>query len=281
VLFGAWSVGGGDGGSVAPAGTRAGGGSSGAGAGAGAGGDAGTGNLAGSGGTAGQGGTAGTAGSAGAAGTAGTAGNAGSAGAAGTGGSDPDAGDAGVVDGDSGVGDGGLGDAAVAPPCTGCLELRTAAFDASGDSTFFQLNMTSTDLSGVVATFHAQTLTPDDSGQLYVEAFANDSTYAYGAGTHLALTSANFAGTSFIDLVVDIDALDTAGNIDGTDVISLGVQVGAGGGFTGTAAPVLLLDSITFTGANAPTDMEFTDDAQDFVVNIYTGVFAGAEVIHH
>lgn len=244
-------------------------------AGAAGGGNGGTANNAGSAGTAGVGGS-------GVAGQAGTGGNGGSAGVAGSGSNNPDAGDGGPSDTDGGiVGDAG-GDAAVAPPCTGCVELRSGTFTAASETTFFQLVFSSIDASAVVATFHLRSLTLDEGGQLFAQTFATDNSgFTFGAGTFKTLNAANFTNTdTFIDVPLDIGAISSA-NFDDTDVIAVGIQVGTGGGFTGTAQPVLLLDSITFTGANAPANLDFTADAQNFAVNTNAGVFADASVTHH
>ena len=272
VLYGACGDDGGDGGIGGNGGTGASGGAAGSGGSAGQGGNAGTGNMAGSAGTAGQGGTAGTAG---AGGSAGNAGSAGTAGNAGSGGNDPDAGDGGVVEGD-----GGLGDASLPPPCTGCLELR-APLVASGNSAYFQLAFASTDLSDATATFRLRALVFDESGQTLITPFATSfdgaSTYTQGNGTSLVNNAATFTNTeTFIDAQLDIGAI---ASFDDTKVIAVGIQVFAGGTYAGPA-PTLALDSITFTGTNAPANMDFTTDAQGFAVQTGLSV-AGTEIIHH
>ncbi|HEU4577273.1 MAG TPA: hypothetical protein VFS67_03390 [Polyangiaceae bacterium] len=56
-------------------------------------------------------------------------------------------------------------------------------------------------------------------------------------------------------------------------------MVFAGGSYAGPA-PTLVLDSITFTGTNAPADRDFTADEQGFARNNFAGLQT-AEVIHH
>jgi len=276
MLYGACSDDGGDGGIGGNGGNGATGGAAGSGSGASAGqaGSAGAGNVAGSAGTAGQGGTAGSAGA------GGSAGSAGAAGAAGLGGNDPDAGDSGVVETDGGLGDGGLGDASAGFPCTGCLELR-APLAAPNDNGYFQLVFSSRDLSDGVETFRLGALVFDETGQTLITplatSFDGTAVYTQGNGTSIVNNAATFNST-FIDVQLNIGNIATA-NFDATKVIAVGIQLFAGGTYTGPA-PTLILDSITFTGANAPTSLDFTTDAQTFAVNAGQSV-AGTEIIHH
>jgi hypothetical protein len=273
VLYGACSDDGSDGGIGGNGGGGGTGGGAGAGASAGQAGDAGAGNIAGGGGTAGQGGTAGA---------AGTGGSAGSAGTAGVGGNDPDAGDGGILESDSGVGDGGLGDASLAPPCTGCLELR-APLAAPGDFAYFQLGF-SGDLTNTVATFRLRSLALDESGQTQFQLFAtsfNGTDYIQGNGTAIVNNAATFTpADTFVDFTLTFGTISTSNGFDPATVVAFGIQPFAGGSFTGPA-PTLLLDSITYTNpASGLTDLDFTTDVQGFAVNQYAGLQT-AEVIHH
>jgi len=270
--------------------------------------DIGNGGSGGQGGSAGSGGSAGTLGNAGSgnagsgnAGTGGVAGsgnagsgnagsgNAGSgnagSGNAGSGnagsGNQPDAGDAGL-DGDAAVGD--AGDAAAAPPCTGCMELRVP-FTAPNQAAFFQITF-SADLSDTVATFRVRALLLDD--QLFVTPFATDGAtggFVQGSGTFTVINAGAFGDTeTFINLPFTVStATPSSGTFDPTDSIALGLQLGSGASFVGPTTAVLLLDSVSYTGSSGLQNLDFAVDAQNFGINVNAGLQAadGVQVIYH
>ena len=174
-------------------------------------------------------------------GTAGTAGNSADA---------PDAGDAGSSDASDGPSE----------PCTGCLELR-ATVTNNDDSAFFQIVYGSpVDMSaaGATITFHVSGLAPEDD--VRVSPFIYDSDYAFAPGDSIELIAAD----GFIDIVLELDEL-TDGALDKSDVIHVGLLVGYTGGIGAESSQnlALLLDSVTFSGADTP-DLAFTTDNESF-----------------
>jgi hypothetical protein len=252
----------------------------------GSGGRGGSGGAAGSSGSGGAAGTAGSSsgGAAGAAGAAGTAGAAGAAGAAGTSGGndDPDAGG-----GDPGdAGDGG------APPCTGCLELR-APFIAINTPAFFQLAGGEEDMSTTTLTYRLRAPFLDETGQLQLNLFATDGEdggFILGLGETVLVNAANFPGADFVDVSVDVGAIDTT-DFDPTNVIAIGLQLFAGATFAVPNTAVILLDSVTAVrpaagdgdagpDAGLETDvLDFEDSAQGFAVPNF-GLLT-ATITHH
>lgn len=231
--------------------------------------------TAGTGGT-GNGGTGGTGnGGTGNGGTGGTetGGSGGSAANGGTGGSDPDAGDAGG-------------------PCTGCLEVRVSVTDEN------QLAPFNIDLGGAnLADFSDGTVTfrilaANYGDSVGVAGFVNDANFSFqGLQPFTSLNAANDFGTGdFVNVTFDVGDLGLPPNVtdagvdagadpdafDKREVRVIGIQIGTGGGYvpTSDAGPdeiVVFIDSITFSGVNGLANFEFTDDAQNFVLNTFFG----------
>lgn len=183
--------------------------------------------------------------------TAGTTGSAGDAGTASN--SASNASDAGTA---------ATTDASTSPsePCTGCLELR-ASVTNDADSAFFQIVYdTPVDMSqaGATITFRVSGLAPEH--QVRITPFIYDSDYTFAPGD----TSELVAGDGFVDLVLELDEL-TSGALDKSDVIYVGLFVGYTGGIGAESSQdlALLLDSITFSGADTP-DLAFATDNESF-----------------
>jgi hypothetical protein len=174
----------------------------------------------------------------------------GTAGTTDTPGDGPDAGDAGTSDASDGPSE----------PCTGCLELR-ASVTNNDDSAFFQIVYdTPVDMSaaGASVTFHLSGLAPED--QVRVAPFIYDSDYTFAPGDETELTAAD----GFVDVALELDELTDAA-LDKASVIYVGILVGYTGGIGAESNQdlALLLDSVTFSGADTP-DLAFTTDNESF-----------------
>jgi hypothetical protein len=150
------------------------------------------------------------------------------------------------------------------------------------DTAFFELtfNQPGLDLHDTVVTFRLRPSLLDETGQVYLQAFAVDSDFTLGTAPLVPMDDSAFTGTrTFINISLDVGAIATSG-FDDTHVFGIGIKVGAGGSLVGTVTVELLLDSITYTGSSGLMDLSFSEDAQGFSVNQLVGLQT-AEVVHY